>query len=292
MKQALLKLHTAVFLWGFTGVLGRLISLAEMPLVWWRLLLTVLTMFLFLGTIRPKNPIIAVTKYRWMLIGGVIALHWVCFYASIKYANVSVALICLSASALFTALLEPVFTKATFNYTDILLGTIALVGIYLVFHFDTKYQTGIILGLLASLLTVIFSILNKKEVDAAKPQQLMFYELLGGFFLLTLLLPFYLYIFPTKGMVPKGLDWLWLLILSWLCTILAMIFSLQALRKVSAFTQNLTLNLEPVYGILLAFAIYNENQDLSKWFYLGFALILITVFVQMLRLTGKNFKVK
>ena len=133
-----------------------------------------------------------------------------------------------------------------------------------------QYKTGIILGLLCTLLSCIFSILNKKQVASTPPKTVMLYELIGGFLFLSLLMPFYLYAFPTKHLVPTIHDGLWLVLLSWVCTILAMDLSLQALKKVSAFTQNLTLNLEPVYGIILAFAVFKENRFLSKWFYHGY----------------------
>lgn len=173
---------------------------------------------------------------------------------------------------------------------EVLLGLIAIAGIYLIFHFDPHYKTGIILGIVAAVLSCIFSILNKKQVLHNSSQIIMLYELTGGFLLLTLLMPFYLYLLPTQHLVPGKTDLVWLLLMSWICTILAMNLSLQALQKVSAFTQNLTLNLEPVYGILLAFIVYKENRYLSQWFYVGFTLILLAVILQMLRVISSRKK--
>jgi drug/metabolite transporter (DMT)-like permease len=223
-------------------------------------------------------------------IGILIALHWCFFYGSIKYSNVSIALTCLSASGLFTALLEPIMSRSRIVIAEILLGLVGLAGIYLIFHFDPRYKTGIILGLTCTLLSCLFSILNKRQVSHTAPKTVMMYELTGGFIFLTLVMPLYLYLFPTTNYSPGGRDLLWLLILSWICTILAMDLSLQALKKMSAFTQNLTLNLEPVYGIILAFVVYNENQYLSEWFYLGFSLILLAVVLQMIRLINSRKK--
>jgi drug/metabolite transporter (DMT)-like permease len=284
MKNALIKLHAAVFLWGFTGVLGRLITLNEALLVWYRILITVISLYFLM---RWKSELQRVSrKQLWQLfgIGGLIALHWVFFYGSIKYSNVSIALTCLSAAGLFTALLEPVMTRKQIVPAEIILGLVGIAGIYLIFHFDPQYKTGIIMGLLCTLISCIFSILNKKQVSYTAPKTMMLYELSGGFLILTLIMPLYLYAFPTEHLVPTTSDAIWLLLLSWVCTILAMDLSLQALQKVSAFTQNLTLNLEPVYGIVLAFVVYKENEHLSDGFYLGFALILAAVILQMLRI--------
>jgi drug/metabolite transporter (DMT)-like permease len=283
MKNALIKLHIAVFLWGFTGVLGRLISLNEGLLVWYRLLITIVALYFI---IRVKNQFDSVSrKQRKQLfaIGTIIALHWCFFYGSIKYSNVSIALTCLSSAGLFTALLEPLITGKKLIGVEILLGLVGIAGIYLIFHFDPQFKTGIILGVICTVLSCIFSILNKSQVSYTAPKTVMLYELTGGFLFLTLLMPLYLYLLPPTHIVPTKMDIMWLVIMSGICTILAMDLSLQALKKVSAFTQNLTLNLEPVYGIILAFAVYKENKYLSQWFYVGFALILLSVILQMIR---------
>ena len=290
MKNALIKLHIAVFLWGFTGVLGRLITLNEALLVWYRILITVVSLY-FLMLWRKELQLVS-RKQLWQLfgIGGIVALHWLFFYGSIKYSNVSIALTCLSAAGLFTAILEPLMTSKKIVAMEIVLGLIGIAGIYLIFHFDPEYKTGIILGLICTLLTCLFSIMNKKQVGQIPPKTLMLYELSGGLLLLTLLMPLYLYLFPTEQLVPSKSDTLWLFILSWACTLLAMDLSLQALQKISAFTQNLTMNLEPVYGIILAFVVYKENEHLSDGFYLGFALILIAVVLQMWRIVHTKRK--
>ncbi len=285
MKSSLIKLHIAVFLWGFTGVLGRLIQLNEGLLVWYRMLITVISLFILMQWKGEVQRVPLRMMFRLFGVGMVVALHWACFYGSIKYSNVSIALTCLSSAGLFTALLEPWAMKKKINLIEVLLGLIAIAGIYLIFHFDPRYRTGIIIGLIATILSVLFSIMNKKiVVKNYTPKAIMLYELTGGWLALTLMMPLYLYIFPTKYLFPALSDWGWLLLMSWFCTVLAMDLSLQALRKVSAFTQNLTLNLEPVYGIVLAFVVYKENKYLSEWFYYGFALILLAVILQTLRI--------
>ncbi len=290
MKSALIKLHLAVFLWGFTGVLGRLIQLNEGLLVWYRLIITIASLLFIFRVQNSFEKITLYTKLRLMSIGILVALHWVFFYGSIKYANVSISLICLSCIAFFTSILEPIIVKSKLNIVDILLSLVGVSGVALIFHFDNKYRIGIFLGLISALFSALFSTCNKKNVAAASSQSIMFYELVGGFIFLTILLPFYLKYLPTQHLFPTTKDILWLLILSWVCTVIAMDLSLQALKKVSAFTQNLTLNLEPVYGIILAFIIYKEQKELNPNFYWGFALIILSVALQMFRIAKKKNK--
>ncbi len=288
MKQALIKLHISVFLAGFTGVLGKLISLNEGLLVWYRIMLTVVTLFIWL---RWKKKLVSVGASgigKLMGIGCLIALHWVCFYGSIKMANVSIGLICFASVGLFTALLEPLLIRSRFSWPDLGLGFISLLGIYLIFQFDQRYRAGIGMGILSAILAALFSVLNKKNVSLAPPQTLMLYELGGGLCLLTFCMPLYLHFVPANHILPSLSDWGWLFILSWLCTVLAMDLMLQSLKKVSAFTQNLSLNLEPVYGILLAFILFHENKHLNHSFYAGFALIGISVAWQMVRVVRKK----
>jgi drug/metabolite transporter (DMT)-like permease len=284
MKAALIKLNFAVFLWGFTGVLGKAIQLNEGLLVWYRLQITVVTLFLLMLWKNELKKITLKTVLKLAAIGCIVALHWVCFYGSIKYANVSIALICLSAAGVLTALIEPIFISKKIVVVEVLLGFIAIIGIYLIFHFDTKYRIGILIGFLSTILSVLFSVLNKKMVDHVPPKTMILFELSGGLLFLSLLMPLYLKHFPVSNLLPTFQDWMWLIILSWICTIWAFDLSLQALKKISAFTQNLTLNLEPVYGILLAFFVYQENNYLNFSFYIGFVLILLAVALQMLRI--------
>jgi drug/metabolite transporter (DMT)-like permease len=288
MKQALIKLHISVFLAGFTGVLGKLIELNEGLLTWYRILITVVTLLAWLSWKKNIARISPGNVWRLLGIGSLIALHWVCFYGSIKIANVSIGLVCFASVGLFTAILEPIIIRKSFSLAEIGLGLISLLGIYLIFHFDSRYRTGIMLGVASAVLGALFSVLNKKYVEVAPPQTIMLYELSGGLLILTLCMPVYLQYFPKDYIIPTLSDWGWLLVLSWLCTVLAMDLMLQALKKVSAFTQNLSLNLEPVYGILLAFVLFKENEKLDSSFYIGFALIAFSVVLQMLRVVKRK----
>ncbi len=284
MKKALLRLHTAVFLWGFTGVLGRAITLSSTMLVWWRLLITMVSLWALylvqgkLGRIDKRAGLLIA------LLGTVQALHWVTFYASIKLANVTIALTCLSTTALIASLVEPLVMKKNFDAVEIFLGLFAIAGILIIYETHLAFSTGIIVGLISALLTVLVSVLNKKIVDRHKPEDITLYQLTGGFVGLSILLPVFQLFFSEKWSLPTAWDWLWLVLLSWLCTILTFFLYIRALKSVSAFTMNLTLTLEPVYGIILAFLIYKENRLFSHWFYVGFALIAVAVVFHMWRL--------
>jgi len=287
MKKALIQLHIAVFLWGFTGVLGRLISLNEGLLVWWRMFLTVLTLIAlrFIQKEFERIPLRDALKIGG--VGALVAIHWVAFYGSIKMANVSIALTCMAAGGVFTAVFEPLAFRRKIDMKEVLLGVLALVGISLIFHFNPKFKWGIIVGIISILIAVVFSIFNKMLVGKFSAKTISLYELGGGWLAWTLLLPVYWYFIPSETFLPQGMDWVWLLIMAWFCTVLSVNLSLQALKHISAFTQNLTLNLEPIYGILLAFVIFQENKDLSPGFYWGFGLIALAVALQMLRITKR-----
>ena len=287
MKKALIQLHIAVFLWGFTGVLGRLISLNEGLLVWWRMFLTVLTLLAlrFIQKEFERIPLRDALKIGG--VGALVAIHWVAFYGSIKMANVSIALTCMAAGGVFTAIFEPLAFRRKIDFKEVLLGVLALVGISLIFHFNPKFKWGIIVGIISILIAVVFSIFNKMLVGKFSAKTISLYELGGGWLAWTLLLPVYWYFIPSETFLPQGMDWVWLLIMAWFCTVLSVNLSLQALKHISAFTQNLTLNLEPIYGILLAFVIFQENKDLSPGFYWGFGLIALAVALQMLRITKR-----
>lgn len=283
MKQALIKLHVSVFLAGFTGILGKLIQLNEGLLVWYRLFITVVTMWLLFSFIKKLTRISKADMLKLAGVGFLAALHWVTFYGSIKYANVLVALVCFSAVGFFTALLEPFIVGRKINWTEVLLGLLVMVGIYIIFHFDPRYKTGIILGITSALLIAVSMILLRQFVQRINGETALTYQLTGGLLLLTLCMPFYLHFFPVKTVFPGTGDWGWLLILSWLCSVWAFQLTTQALKKLSAFTVNLTFNLEPVYGILMAFIFFNEAKDLSNGFYFGLALIILSVVLQMWR---------
>ena len=283
MKKALYQLHLAVLLAGFTGVLGRLISLQEEPLVWYRTALATLALLAYLLWSRKLKRTPLKEILRISLVGFFLGIHWLCFYGSIKYANVSIALVCFSASAFFASLLDPLIMKKRFSYKEMLLSLVAIGGIYIIMHFDRRYTTGILLGLCAAFFSALFTALSKKLTTRHDPYTMSLYEMAAAFVLVTALLPFYLKAFPHTRLMPTAVDWVYLVILSVACTAWAFILAFSSLKKVSSFTTNLTYNLEPVYGILLAFLIFHENKHLDPNFYAGFVLILTSVALQSMR---------
>jgi drug/metabolite transporter (DMT)-like permease len=283
MKKAFLQLHAAIFLAGFTGVLGRLITINEGLLVWYRMFFSAV----FLLALSFFSNKIKFLPWRQALpligIGAIVALHWVFFYGSVKYANVSVSLVCFSTMGFFSAFLDPLISKRKMDLIEILLGIMVMLGVYLIFHFDQAYRWGIIYGIISSILAAVFTIINKKYVDKHDAQIITFYELGGGWLSLNFVLPFYLQFVDFSSYFPNLSDFLWLLVLSLFCTVLAFNLSIKALKKISPFTVNLSYNLEPVYGILLAFVIYKEHLDLEISFYAGLFIIFLTVVIQSIR---------
>lgn len=288
MKKALIQLHIAVFLAGFTAILGKLILLNEGLLVWYRLFITVVTLWLILLYKKKLELVSAKAALRFLGVGTIVALHWVTFYGSVKYANISVALVCFSASGFFTALLEPIILKKKVVVTELALGLLVIAGIYIIFDFHPQYKSGIAFGIVSAIGSALFPIFNKPLTQKFAPQTITLYELGGGLIALTLLVPLYLIKFPAAYYLPTGTDWLWLIVLAWLCTVLSFNLQLSALKKVSAFTVNLTYNLEPVYGIIMAFFIFNEKQYLDTSFFAGLFLITLALLLQMYLIKPKK----
>lgn len=280
MKNAYLKLHTSVFLFGFTAILGKLITLQEGLLVWYRMMFTAISLGLILYFGKKFRKISKREILKISFVGFIIAVHWVTFYGAIKYSNVSITLSCFASTALFTALVEPAMTKSKVRLSELVLGLLAILGIYLIFSFQTLYTTGIIIALISALLASIFTVMNKKLTATHDTSTIVFWEITSGFLFLTILLPFYLQIFPSPKILPGKMDFFWLLIHSLLCTTLAFTLSMSALKELTPFTVNLAINLEPIYGIIMAFIIFHENKELSAGFYWGTAIILVSVFGQ------------
>ena len=292
VKKAFIQLHIAVFLAGFTAILGKLITLNEGILVWYRMLITAITLFAILYFRKELEKLSIKNAAKLFGVGAIVALHWVTFYGSIKYSNVSVSLTCLSAIGFFTAFLDPLIMRRKIDFVEVILGALAIAGIYLIFDFYPEYKLGILFGVISALLASLFPIFNKNFLKHFSAKTVTLYEMGGGWIALCIILPWYLQLFPAKYFLPTSSDWFWLLILAWFCTVLTFILALNALKKISPFTANLAYNLEPVYGIILAFIIFNENKYLSTGFYYGLGLILLAVVLQMLRVVLKAKKDK
>ena len=289
MKRAFLRLHIAVFLAGFTGVLGRLITLNEAVLVWYRLMIACVALWILLLFQKRKAAASRKLFLQASGVGFILALHWVSFYAGIKISNISTALVCLSAMGFFTAILEPIMLRRPFDIVEILLGLLGIAGISIVFHFDPHYKLGIIISLFSALLASIFPVLNRQILQKMDAETATRYQLSGGFLFISLLLPVYLHFFPVERIWPSLSDWAWLLVLGILCTVVAYDLFMKALQKIPAFTVNLSYNLEPIYGIAMAFLIYREDKEVSPGFYYGFCLIIAAVVLQTIRVRKKLY---
>lgn len=283
MKKAFIQLHIAVLLAGFTAILGKLIQINEGYLVLYRMAISSLTLFILLSITRELIRIKLADVLKLFGIGAIISLHWVSFYGSIKYSNVSVAVTCFSAVGFFTSFIDPLINRRKIDPVEVFLGLLTIAGVYLIFNFYPEFKMGILFGIVSAMLASIFPILNKRVLENFTPKIVTFYEMTGGVVALLFILPVYLQFFPASYALPTASDWFWLLILAWACTVLAFILSLQALKKVSAFTSNLTFNFEPIYSIIMAFIIFKEGRFLGMGFYLGFSLILLAVSLQMVR---------
>lgn len=282
-KKSLSQLHLFVFLAGLTGPIGNLIQLNGLYLVMYRMGITLLVTLAMYYFIKNKMPLKNKTKWQIIGVGVLISIHWVLFYTSIKLSNVSIGLVCLSSVAIFTVLLDPFFTGLKIKWQELIIALISLVGILFIFQFDVQFRKGIIVGLLSSFIAALFTQFNKKLTVNTPPQTIQTFQMMGGFVFLTLIVVIYAFTTQMTIPLPTKLDWAWLLILALACTVWSNYLMLSALKNISPFTMNVTLNLEPVYGIVISFLVFKEHKQLGNSFYIGFFLIAISVIIQMFR---------
>lgn len=276
-SKNLLILHLTVFIWGFTGILGALISINAVQMVWYRVLIASISLFVYFLLSKTSIKITRKQFLQFFFTGSIVAAHWIFFFHSIKVANVSVGLICLSSVTLFIAILEPLIKKQRISKGDIFIGLVIILGIYLIFKFETNYTTGIIFGLLAALAASLFSTINSTFVQHTHPSIIGFYELTGAFFWITIYRFFDQSLF-TETFNLSLTDWFYLMVLGTICTALAYVAGVGVMRTLSAFRVALITNLEPVYGIVLAFILFGSKEQMTGGFYLGSLLILAAVF--------------
>jgi len=271
-----LHLHLIVFIWGFTAILGALISVDAIPLVWYRMFLASLFIALYF-LIRKRSIKIDVKGIlRFFFTGIIIAIHWITFFKAIKVSNVSVALVTMSTGALFASFLEPLFFKRRIKKIEIFLGLLVVGGLYIIFNFESDYYLGIIYALISAFLSALFAVLNGKFVREYKPNVISFYQLFFGMFFISI----YLIItggFSKEFFILQTSDWAYLLILSSICTAYAFIASVKVMRSLTPYTVMLTINLEPVYAIVLALIVFGEKEKMNVQFYIGAAIVLSVV---------------
>ncbi|REE82802.1 EamA domain-containing membrane protein RarD [Lutibacter oceani] len=273
-----LHLHLLVFIWGFTAILGALINIDAIPLVWYRMLFAVILVFIYF-LFKKKNLKISKKAFVKFFISGIlIALHWIAFFSAIKVSNVSIALVAMSTGALFTSLIEPLFFKRRLIFLELIFGLIVISGLYIIFNVESEHTLGIIYALIASFLSALFTVLNGLFIKQYNAETISFYQLFFGVAFITI------YIYFTTGFTIEDFslttsDIIYLLILSSFCTAYAFIASVKIMKYLTPYTVMLTINLEPVYGIILAVIIFGEKEKMSPQFYIGALVILITVIV-------------
>ncbi len=272
----LIHLHFIVFIWGFTAILGKLISIDSLPLVWYRM--GIATFFIIVYVRFSKfNLKIDKKTLIWFTIGGVVvAMHWVTFFLAIKVSTVSVALAMMSTGAFFTALMEPFWYGRKIIGYEVIFGLLVIVGLYLIFRVESKYAYGMGIALISAFLAAVFSLINGKLVRTHKPSIISFYELGIGVMFLSLILGF-MGKFDGDFFILKTMDWVYIIVLALICTAYAFIASVKVMRVLTPYTVMLTTNLEPVYGIILAWFIFGEDEKMNPLFYVGAVLILLTV---------------
>ncbi|MEM6800606.1 MAG: EamA family transporter [Bacteroidota bacterium] len=277
-QRAYLDMHISIVFFGFAAILGKLISLAGTSITAYRMLFTLISLCFFPGLIRKclKLPFKDVKRYAG--VGILMALHWVSFFESVKYANASIAVSCMASVAFFTALIEPLFFRKKISRLEMMLGVLVIGGIVLIFGFTgEQFALGISLGLMSALIISWVSVLNKMAVSKDEVFVITTVQFAAGVLFLAVLMPVYVYFFPQVAYIPEGMDWLYLLALALLCTTLAYTLNMRALKELSAYISMLSMNLEPVYGILLGWLLFQENKELNWGFYLGTGIILLAV---------------
>jgi EamA-like transporter family. len=280
MKKSYLVLHTAVLLAGFTGVFGKLITLNQMPLVWFRVLLSTLILFIVLKLFKIEQLKSTKDILKIARVGLLITIHWIFFYGSIKFSNISIGVVCYCLTSFFTAVLEPVINKKRFSAAQMMLSMLTLIGISLIFHFDSSYQLGIILGVISAIFAALYTIYNERLVKQYDSKLLNYYQMLSGTVVLGLALPIFYYFFPEERFMPSITDGIYLILLALFCTVGLYVLFAESLKKLSAFTVNLSFNLEPIYSIIIAFIFFNEGKQVNASFYFGLAFVLISVLLQ------------
>ncbi|MBT7817149.1 MAG: DMT family transporter [Polaribacter sp.] len=273
-----LLLHLIVFIWGFTAILGALITIDAIPLVFFRMGLAVIFITIYFLFKRKSFYVDKKGLLKFLITGIIIALHWIFFFKAIKVSNVSVALVTMSTGAFFTSLIEPIFFKRKLKLLEIILGLLVIVGLYIIFNFESQYKLGIGYALLSSFLGSLFAVLNGLFIKKYSASSISLYQLLFG----TLFVTFYLFLnnsFSISFFSLQKSDWIYLLILSSICTAYAFIASVKVMKYLSPYTVMLTINLEPVYAIILALFVFGDKEKMKPEFYLGACIVLGVVLI-------------
>ncbi|MEJ2112819.1 MAG: DMT family transporter [Flavobacteriaceae bacterium] len=274
-----LHLHFLVFIAGFTGILGELISIKAVPLVWIRMIIASVILFVFIKFTKTNIKIPLKKILMLSFAGIVIALHWITFFGSIDASNVSIALTMFSTGAFFASFIEPIIYKRKIIWYEILFGLLVVIGVLIITKSELKYLNGIILGILSALFASIFAVLNGKFIEQHSPTAISFYEFISGVLFITIFMLIGNFSFEKEVFILTAEDLLYLFILGSVCTAYAFIAAVKVMRHISPYTVVLTYNLEPVYGIILALMLFPEKEKMSSSFYYGASIIILTVLI-------------
>jgi drug/metabolite transporter (DMT)-like permease len=279
-RQDYLKLHFIVFLWGFSAILGKLVSIPSVEMILYRGLMAAGGMAIVIAITQGTFVVTRSDFIKLILIGFIVAFHWIAFFAAARVSNVSVSLVGFATNSLWAALLEPLFTRTRIKKFEVLLGLVVLFGLYIIFSFDFEYKLGLFLGVVAGLTSAIFAIFNAKMVRTVPAYTITFYEMVGIVIGIIAFLPIYKNTFASNhllSLVPKPMDWLYIALLAGVCSVYAYSTAVELMKKLSVFLIQLSLNLEPVYGIIMALMIFGDEEKMGMNFYLGTIVILSAV---------------
>ena len=274
------KLHFIVFLWGFSGILGKLVAIPAYEMVFFRGLLSALGIGIVMLSIGEKFKVSGKQLIYLIGIGFIVAIHWLAFFESARVSNVSVSLVGFATNSLWTAVLEPLFNKTSVKKFELILGLVVIFGLYVIFSFDFQYPLGLLLGVLSGFTSAIFATLNSRMVKTISAYTISFYEMIGIFIGLGLFLPIYKTSWAADGILhlaPSTMDWIYMIILSGACSVYAYTAAVELMKKVSVFLIQLTLNLEPIYGIIMAVIIFGSSEKMGLSFYIGTLIIMCAV---------------
>ncbi|GAA4973384.1 DMT family transporter [Algibacter aquimarinus] len=272
-----LHLHFLVFIAGFTAILGELITIKAIPLVWFRMVMAAILMFVYIKIAKVKLRIKPKSVLRLSIAGIIIALHWITFFAAIDEANISIALAMFSTGAFFASFIEPIIYKRTIIWYEILFGVIVIIGVFIITQSEIKYITGIILGISSAFLSSLFAVLNGKFLKHHTATVISFYEFLSGVLFISIYILIFENGFSAEFFNLSSLDYGYLFILASICTAYAFIAAVYVMKLISPYTVVLTYNLEPIYGIVMAIILFPEKEKMSASFYYGAVIIISTV---------------
>jgi drug/metabolite transporter (DMT)-like permease len=276
-----LKLHFIVFIWGFTAILGKLIEIPSIELVFFRTGIAAVLLALLMA-FKKNNLSLRFREFMPLLLtGAIVAAHWILFFLSARVSNISVCLAGMATVTLFTAFLEPLFFKRRISMLEIISGLTVIAGLYIIFRFEFGHALGLSIALGSAFLAAVFSILNARFTKKHDPYTITFYEMSGAALSIAIFFIPYTQFGIAEGgildLTPSLSDWMYLLILSGICTVYAFSVSVEIMKRLTPFTVNLSINMEPIYGIILALIFFGDSEKMSGGFYLGAAVIILTI---------------